>query len=198
MLENRVYLLRHGETEWSRDGRHTSRTDIALTAGGERAARRAGETLAELRTTSDPLVLVSPRQRARRTAGLAGLRETRVEPLLVEWDYGEYEGLSTPHIRAARDQEWTLWTHGAPGGESAPDIEDRADRLLETVRAATSDVILVGHGHFSRCLIARWLDGPATSGAHYALDAASIAVLGYERDVPQLVRGNVPPRPEAA
>ena len=193
-----LYLLRHGETEWSRSGQHTSRTDIPLTANGEQRARDAGTMLAGLREDR-PLLLVvsSPRQRALRTAELAGLTVTEVTEDVAEWDYGEYEGLSTPKIRETVPG-WTVWTHESPGGETAPEVGARAAAVVERVRALLpdGDVVLVGHGHFSRVLVATWLGLPATSGVHFALDAAAISVLGEERGVPQIKRLNVPPLPE--
>jgi probable phosphoglycerate mutase len=193
-----LYLLRHGETEWSRSGQHTSRTDIPLTDNGEQRARDAGSMLAGLREDR-PLALVvsSPRERAVRTAELAGLTVTEVTEDVAEWDYGDYEGLSTPKIRETVPG-WTVWTHPSPGGETAEQVGARAARVVERVRSALSDgdVVLVGHGHFSRVLVATWLGLPPTSGVHFALDAAAISVLGDERGVPQIRRLNVPPLPE--
>lgn len=193
-----LYLLRHGETEWSRTGQHTSRTDIPLTGNGERRARDAGTMLAGLRADRPlALVLSSPRQRAVRTAELAGLTVTEVTEDVAEWDYGEYEGLSTPKIRETVPG-WTVWTHPSPGGESASEVGARALAAVSRVRALLpeGDVILVGHGHFSRVLVATWLGLPPTSGVHFALDAAAISVLGDERGEPQIRRLNVPPLPE--
>ncbi|MBB4903979.1 acid phosphatase [Actinophytocola algeriensis] len=193
-----LYLLRHGETEWSRSGQHTSHTDIPLTPNGEQRARDAGSMLAGLREDR-PLALVvsSPRQRAVRTAELAGLTVTEVTEDVAEWDYGSYEGLSTPKIRETVPG-WTVWTHESPGGETADDVGARAASVVARVRAVLpdGDVVLVGHGHFSRVLVATWLGLPPTSGVHFALDAAAISVLGDERGVPQIKRLNVPPLPE--
>ena len=193
-----VYLLRHGETEWSRTGRHTSRTDLPLTPNGERRAGEAGRLLGAMRGGDRPaLVASSPRARALRTAELAGLSIGLVTEDLAEWDYGEYEGMSTPQIRE-RVPDWTVWTHECPGGETAGEVGARARRVLERVRAALADgdVILVGHGHFSRVLVAAWLDLTAPSGVHFGLDAAAITVLGDERGEPQIKRLNVPPAPD--
>ena len=193
-----LYLLRHGETEWSRSGQHTSRTDIPLTPNGEKRARDAGSMLAGLREDR-PLALVvsSPRQRAVRTAELAGLTVTEVTEDVAEWDYGEYEGLSTPTIRETVPG-WTVWTHDSPGGETASEVGARAAAIVSRVRSVLpdGDVVLVGHGHFSRVLVATWLGLPPTSGVHFALDAAAISVLGDERGEPQIKRLNVPPLPE--
>ncbi|WP_243792246.1 acid phosphatase [Saccharopolyspora gloriosae] len=190
--EHKVFLLRHGETEWSSSGKHTGRTDIPLTSRGERLAVAAGRTLTDLRGSASLTALASPRDRARRTAELAGFAPA-VEPLLAEWDYGDYEGRTTPEIRE-HVPEWTVWTHPNPGGESAADVTARADALLARVTSelARGDVLLAGHGHFGRALIARWLDLPVTEGVRFALDPAGISVLGHERGVPQLERSNVP------
>jgi probable phosphoglycerate mutase len=190
-----LYLLRHGQTEWSESGRHTGRTDIPLTSDGEERARRAGRVLSGLRGAEPPaLVLSSPRSRALRTAELAGCTVDEVTEDLAEWDYGEYEGLTTPTIRETVPG-WTVWTHPCPGGESSDEVGARAAKVIERARAALSggDVILVGHGHFSRVLVAGWLGLPATAGVRFGLDAAGIAELGDERGVPQVHRLNVPP-----
>lgn len=186
-----LYLLRHGQTEWSESGQHTSRTDIPLTPEGEQRARRAGRLLASLRS-GPALVLSSPRSRALRTAELAGLTIDEVTEDLAEWDYGSYEGLTTQQIRT-QIPEWTIWTHPSPGGETASEVGARATKLLFRVRDAPTDVILVGHGHFSRVLIATWLSLPPTHGVHFALDPAGIASLADERGVPQLHMLNLPP-----
>ena len=190
-----VYLLRHGETEWSRTGRHTSTTDLPLTSTGERRAGDAGRLLGTMRGGTEPaLVASSPRARALRTAELAGLSVGLVTEDLAEWDYGDYEGLSTPQIRETVPG-WTVWTHASPGGETAAQVGTRAARVLERVRAALpdGDVILVGHGHFSRVLVAMWLGLEPAGGVHFGLDAAAITVLGDERGTAQLKRLNVPP-----
>jgi probable phosphoglycerate mutase len=190
-----VYLLRHGETEWSRTGRHTSRTDLALTPAGERRAADAGRLLTAMRGGERPaLVASSPRTRALRTAELAELSVGTVTEELAEWDYGEYEGLSTPVIRETVPG-WTVWTHPTPGGETAAQVGARATQVAEWARAALpdGDVILVGHGHFSRVLVATWLGLPPEAGVHFGLDAAAVSVLGDERGVPQIKRLNVPP-----
>ena len=189
----RVLLLRHGETEWSAAGRHTSHTDIPLTDRGRQRAGSAGELGRRLLGGNAPaLVLTSPRQRARVTAELAGLTIDHTDDRLVEWDYGDYEGRTTPEIRED-DPGWTIWTHPTPGGETAAQVQARADGLLAEAAAALDrgDVVLVGHGHFSRVLIARWVGLPATEGVRFAMDAASWTVLGHERGVPRLDHVNV-------
>lgn len=191
----RVVLVRHGETSWSAQHRHTGRTDLPLTAAGERQATAAGPVVAGL-GLRNPLILVSPRGRARRTAELAGLTGAEVEPELAEWDYGDYEGRTTPQIRTT-DPGWTIWTGAVPGGESAAEIAARADRVLATTRAALPDrdVVLVGHGHFSRALIARWLGFPVREGRRFALATAGVSVLGYEHSDPTLWAHNLRPDP---
>jgi probable phosphoglycerate mutase len=185
----RVFLLRHGETEWSATGRHTGRTDIPLTDRGRALAAAARPTLDALRRDAPPpvRVLSSPRRRALDTAKLAGLQVDAVDDRLHEWDYGDYEGLTTPQIRETVPA-WTVWTHPCPQGESAAQVGDRADAVLADVRALLQggDVVLVGHGHFSRVLIARWMGLPAAGGVHVAMDPAAWAVLGDERGVPRL------------
>jgi broad specificity phosphatase PhoE len=187
-----LYLLRHGETEWSRTGRHTGRTDVPLTAIGEQRAAAAGRVLAGLLSGEPPtLVISSPRSRAARTAELAGLTVDETTEQIAEWDYGSYEGRTTPEIRETVPG-WTVWTHPCPGGETAAEVAARASAVIERVRDLPA-VVLVGHGHFSRVLIATWLGLPPTAGVGFRLDAASVSVLGDERDAPQVRRLNLPP-----
>ncbi|WET78440.1 acid phosphatase [Amycolatopsis sp. QT-25] len=196
-MANRLFLLRHGQTEWSANGRHTGRTDIPLTADGEGQARAAGGTLRAVLGGSPALVLSSPRTRALRTAELAGLHVDEVTEELAEWDYGDYEGVTTPVIRETVPG-WTVWSHPIPGGESAEDVDARADKVIERVRGplGEGDVILVGHGHFSRVLVARWIGLPSTAGVHFGLDPAGVAVLGDERGEPQIDHLNLLPTSE--
>ena len=193
MTDGRVFLLRHGETEWSLSGKHTGRTDVPLTERGRKLARAAGELGERLRGDRPPaLVLSSPRSRALDTAELAGLRVDRVDERLAEWDYGDCEGRTTPEIRET-DPAWTVWTHPCPGGETAEQVGRRAAAVLADTRAVLhrGDVVLVGHGHFSRVLIARWIGLPASEGARFAMDAPAWAVLGDERGVPRLDHVNL-------
>ncbi|MEU1430096.1 acid phosphatase [Nocardia sp. NPDC005746] len=178
--EFRLVLLRHGETAWSAARRHTGRTDVPLTEIGEAQARAAGKLLYDL-DLSNPLVLSSPRQRALRTAELAGLTGVIVDDDLVEWDYGEYEGLTTPEIQRM-SPGWTIWTGEVPEGETADQVRKRADHVLATVipELATRDVVLVGHGHFSRALIARWAEFEVTEGRRFFLSTAAVTVLGHD------------------
>lgn len=187
LLEHRLILLRHGETEWSKSGRHTGRTDLELTATGEERAKLAAEALAELEL-DDPLVISSPMRRAVRTAELAGLTIDEVSPLLQEWDYGRYEGLTTPQIRETVP-DWLIWTHGADGGESTEAVSQRADSALEVAltHMETRDVVFVGHAHFSRSMIARWVEMPVSNGIRFAMAPASLAVLGFEHAMRQII-----------
>lgn len=186
MSGGEVWLVRHGETAWSRDGLHTSVTEVELTELGAAAARALRPRLA-----GHPfaLVLTSPRLRARRSAELAGFPDAVVDDDLVEWGYGAYEGISTAEIREAVPG-WTVWTHASPGGESAGDVTERLDRVITRARAATGDVLLFGHSHALRALTARWLGLAVTEGRMFRLDTAAVSVLGYERETPVVVRWN--------
>ncbi len=174
-----VLLVRHGQTDWSASGRHTSRTDLPLNDAGRARAQALSGELAGRRFS---LVLCSPLRRARETAGLAGFGEVAaVCPDLHEWDYGEYEGLTTPEIRARRP-DWSLWRDGCPGGESPQEVGARADAVIERVAGAAGDVLLFAHGHILRVLTARWIELPAAGGAHFALAAGAVSALGFERE----------------
>lgn len=192
-----IILVRHGETEWSRSGRHTSRTDLPLTTAGEYAAAALSGPLA-----ARPIVasFTSPRQRAMRTAELAGLADAKVDPDLTEWDYGGYEGMTTPQIRQQRPG-WYLWRDGVipddagDPGETVGQVGDRADRVLSRVRPvlAHSDVALIAHGHLLRVLAARWLGLPAVDGRLFRLDTGTLSTLGTEHAEPVISSWNVPP-----
>ena len=187
--EQKVYLLRHGETEWSLNGRHTGVTDIPLTENGRIAARLLKPILAKVTFT---LVLTSPLQRARETCELAGLGQfANVEPDLIEWNYGEYEGLMTEQIRSTRPG-WSVFRDGCPGGESPEQVGARADRVITKVRAAAGNVALFGHGHFTRVLAARWINLSANYGENFLLDTATLNVLGYYRESPAFMIWNAP------
>lgn len=193
-LMDEMLLLRHGATEWSTAGRHTGRTDLPLTPDGEDQARALAPLVKE---SAFGLALVSPAQRARRTAELAGLTDYEVDPDLWEWDYGGYEGITTPDIRKTRPG-WYLWRDGViPGdaehpGESAAEVAARADRVIERARGAEGRVVLVAHGHFLRVLAARWLGlGPA-DGRLLRLDTGTYSRLGFEHAEPVLLSWNSP------
>jgi len=188
-----LYLVRHGQTEWSANGRHTSRTDLPLTERGEEQARA-------LRGHLDPadfsLVLSSPRRRALHTAELAGFtgeHEPRVDEDLVEWFYGDYEGLTSDQI-AEDVPGWTIWTHPVPGGESAEDVATRLDRVVARVHdAGVERALCFGHGHALRALAMRWLGFDLTLGVHFPLDTSTVSVLGEEKGEPALERWNARP-----
>jgi probable phosphoglycerate mutase len=186
LLQHRLILLRHGETEWSKSGRHTGRTELDLTETGREQAKLAADALAVL-SLDNPFVVSSPRRRALVTAELAGLKVDEVSPLLAEWDYGEYEGLTTTQIRQTVP-DWLVWTHGCPGGESLQQVSDRADRAIALALAQmeSRDVLFIGHGHFSRALVTRWVEMEISEGVRFAMVAASIAVCGFEHGVRQL------------
>jgi broad specificity phosphatase PhoE len=174
----RVWIVRHGETEWSRSGQHTGRTDLSLTPEGERQAEALGRVLVGRRFA---LVLTSPRRRARDTCRIAGFAaEAQEDPDLAEWDYGEYEGMTRREIEQ-RDPGWTIWTHGVPGGETADQVAARADRIVGKA-AAAGDALLFSHGHLLRVLAARWLGLPLEEGRRFVLDPATLGILGAERD----------------
>ncbi len=185
-----LVLIRHGQTEWSANGRHTSYTDLSLTPAGERQAREVGGALAGRRFVA---VLSSPRKRALRTAELAGLTVTAIDEDLVEWDYGEYEGIRTAEIRKTRP-DWDLWRDGCPGGETPEQVGARLDRILARVREplADGDVALVGHGHALRVAGARWIGLPPSAGGLLALDTGTLSVLGYEHERQVVRRWNGP------
>jgi probable phosphoglycerate mutase len=183
---SQLWLVRHGETEWSASGRHTSRTDLDLTDAGVEAARSVAD---KLRGTSFARVLSSPLLRARRTAELAGAGSPELVEDLHEWDYGDDEGLTTAQIRESRPG-WTVWRDGPRGGETCAEVGARADRVVELVRAVDGPVLAFSHGHFSRVLGARWLGLDVTEGAHLALSTASVSVLGWERDTPAVLHWN--------
>lgn len=181
-----LWLVRHGETEWSRDGRHTGTTEVPLTPHGEEVARGLRERLAGI---DFGLVLTSPRERARTTAELAGFPEAHVEEDLAEWDYGDYEGVTTAEIRE-QVPGWTVWSDPCPHGETAAQVRARMDRVLAKVRAHGGRVLAFSHGHASRALAARWLGQPVSDGRLFSLGTATISVLGYEHGGPVVDRWN--------
>jgi probable phosphoglycerate mutase len=185
-MPGQIILLRHGETEWSRSGQHTGRTDLPLTERGEQQARALAGRFAE---RPPALVLASPRQRAWRTAELAGLRVDRIDDDLVEWDYGEFEGLTTSSIRETWPG-WTVWKGPVPGGETIEQVATRARKVLQSVASdlERGDVVLVGHGHALRVLTACWLGLDPRAGALFVLDAGSVTLLDHEHEE-QVLKG---------
>ena len=180
-----VWLVRHGATEWSEAGRHTSTTDLPLTEDGEEVAR-------SLRPKLDrdfALVLTSPRRRARETAELAGHGAAEVDADLAEWAYGDYEGVTSDEIRASVPG-WTVWTHPCPGGETAAEVSVRLDRVVARCGAVGGDALVFGHGHALRGLAARWLRLPVTDGRLLRLDTGTVSVLSHEREEPVVLRWN--------
>jgi probable phosphoglycerate mutase len=176
-----VVLVRHGETAWSKSGRHTGASDIPLDDSGRAQASALQPILAGHRFE---LVLTSPLQRARETCRLAGFGErAQPRPDLAEWDYGRYDGLTSAQIKEDRP-DWSLWRDGGPGGESPADVARRADRVIAEIRAVPGDVLLFSHGHLLRVLAARWLGEAASAGRFYALRPAGRSVLAYEHDQP--------------
>jgi broad specificity phosphatase PhoE len=178
--ERQIWLVRHGETEWSASGRHTSRTDIPLTGTGREQARDLGRRLAGHRFA---LVLTSPRSRAVETARLAGFADAVIDDDLREWEYGAFEGLTTAEIRKELP-DWTIWSGPWRSGETSDDVAARADRVIARCAdpAVDGDTLLFSHGHFLRVLAARWVRLPAAGGGHFALATATLGVLGWEHD----------------
>lgn len=187
--EPSVWLVRHGQTEWSANGRHTGRTDLPLTEEGEDQARALRAAVARMKVD---LVLCSPRVRARRTAELAGLVPYEITDDLQEWDYGYFEGRTTAQIHEDFP-DWSIWDGPWRGGETAGDVEVRADRLIERVRASGAlRIALVTHGHFGRVTAARWVGAPVATGSWLELDTASWSELGWDRGAAVLMHWNVP------
>jgi broad specificity phosphatase PhoE len=182
-----IVLVRHGQTEWSRDGRHTSYTDLALTDEGRRQAERVGAALAGRDFAA---VFSSPRRRAVETAALAGFPATIIDEDLAEWDYGDYEGLTSAEINERRPG-WSLWRDGCPGGEDGDAVARRVDRVIE--RCGDADALLFAHGHVLRVLGARWVGLDASWGHALLLDTATIGTLGHEHDEPVIAAWNVTP-----
>ncbi len=185
-----VFVVRHGQTEWSRTGRHTGRTDLALEPDGEAQAAAVGRALAG---RSFALVLTSPLTRAAQTARLAGFGD-RVEVCadLVEWDYGDYEGRTTAEI-CAQAPDWSLWSAGVPTGETAAAVGRRADRVIERALGAPGDCLCFAHGHLLRVLAARWVGLPPIGGRLFGLEPGTVGVLGWEREVRVIDRWNERP-----
>lgn len=178
-----LYLVRHGETAWSITGQHTGFTDIGLTPHGEEEARALAPALQTIRFTK---ILTSPLRRARQTCELAGCGAAgEIDPDLVEWNYGDYEGKRTVDIQKDRPG-WTVWRDGCPHGETPADISDRADRLLVRLSALSGNVALFSHGQFGAALAARWIGLAVMEAQHFALGPASISILGHEAGHPKV------------
>jgi broad specificity phosphatase PhoE len=189
MSIQRVFLIRHGETEWTLTGQHTGMTDIPLTENGRTLPRLLAPILAQVMFKQ---VLTSPLQRARQTCELTGLGErAEIDHELVEWNYGNYEGLTTKQIDATAPG-WMLFRDGCPGGESPEDVGRRVDAVIERVRAVGNHVALFAHGHLFRVFAARWIGLPPGAGCHFLLDTATLSVLSYYRGVPAIKRWNAP------
>jgi len=184
MSQQIIYLARHGETAWTLSGQHTGTTDLPLTKRGEQNARRLGERLKGLTFAK---VFSSPLQRARKTCELAGFgSDAEIDPDLVEWNYGDYEGLTSAQIHA-KNPHWKLFRDGCPGGESVEQIGARADRLVARVRSIQGNVLLFSSGHISRVLAARWLGLDASGGQYFLLSTAALSQLSYEHDLSEPV-----------
>lgn len=189
VLLRRAVLIRHGETEWTLNGRHTGSTDIPLTDNGRDAARQLAPLAAR---TWFSLVLTSPMRRARETCELAGLGDlAQIDVSLREWNYGEYEGLTSQEIYA-RDPGWRVFTDGCPGGESPDDVALRVDRVIARIRSVEGDVALFAHGHMFRVFAARWLGLPPAAGSHFLLDPATVSVLSHYGGTPAVKCWNAP------
>jgi broad specificity phosphatase PhoE len=189
VLLRRAVLIRHGETEWTVNGRHTGRTDIPLTWNGRDAARQLAPLAAQLRFA---LVLTSPMRRARETCELAGLSDqAQSDGDLREWNYGEYEGLTAQEIDA-RHPGWRVFTDGCPGGESPAEVAARVDRVIGRIRSVQGDVALFAHGHVLRVFAARWLGQPPAAGSHFLLDPATVSVLSHYGGSPSVKCWNAP------
>lgn len=184
--KQRVYLVRHGETEWSANGRHTGRTDIPLTQRGRETAARLGPILQRQRFE---LVLVSPLGRARETCALAGFTDVSTDEDLYEWNYGSYEGKTPQEIRALAPR-WLLFRDGCPGGESPQQVGERVDRVIDRVRAIPGNVAVFAHGHILRVLGARWIGQAVADGCRFKLDTATLCVLSYYHGLPAIERWN--------
>jgi probable phosphoglycerate mutase len=187
---SRIVVVRHGETEWSLSGQHTSRTDLPLTTNGRQRATALRDLLAGY---SFALVLSSPLRRALETCEIAGYGHVvELDDDLREWDYGEYEGLTTPQIREGRP-DWNLWRDGCPGGERPAEVGERVDRVLERLAAADGDAVAFAHGHILRVVTARWADMDVAGGARFKFGAGAIGVLGHERETRVVERWNLSP-----
>jgi probable phosphoglycerate mutase len=187
--EHQIYLIRHGETEWARDGRHTGRTDIPLTETGRLQAEFLRPIFEDVQFES---IISSPLRRSLDTAHLAGLKDrVAVSDDLREWDYGDYEGITTKQIRE-KVPNWTVWTHPCPNGETIAQVAARADRAIAHCEQINGNVALFSHGHLLRVLVSRWIGLPPENGCHFLLGTSTLSVLGYEREVHAIKTWNGP------
>ncbi|MFT4245834.1 MAG: histidine phosphatase family protein [Micrococcaceae bacterium] len=183
----KLWVARHGETEWSKSGQYTGNTDLLLTAHGEEQAVASGK---KIEGVDFGMVLVSPRQRARKTAELMGIKDYTIEPNAVEWDYGDYEGVNSADIRK-KNPDYVIWDNGVPNGETIEEVADRADAVIAKIRdAGHENSLVVCHGHFSRILAARWLGLPPITGKHFLMETAHISILGWDKKCPALEKWN--------
>ena len=188
-MNSTIYLIRHGETEWAKSGQHTGRTDIPLTDAGR---EQAGFLLPIFDDVKFSRILSSPLQRALETAKLSGLSShVELEKDLLEWDYGEYEGLTTKQIRA-RAPGWSVWTHSCPNGETIEQVTQRADRVVALLRSIEGNVAIFSHGHFLRVLVSRWIGLPADHGSRFLLGTSTLSILEYENELPVIKTWNGP------
>jgi broad specificity phosphatase PhoE len=188
-LNSTIYLIRHGETEWAKNGRHTGRSDISLTDAGR---EQAGFLLPIFDDVKFDRILSSPLQRALETAKLAGLSPmVELDEELLEWDYGDYEGLTTKQIRE-RVSDWSIWTHLCPNGETIEQISQRADRVVARLRSTAGNVAIFSHGHFLRILVSRWIGLSADHGSRFLLGTSTLSILGYENETPVIKTWNGP------
>lgn len=184
----KLWLLRHGETEWSMNGQHTGLSDVPLTADGEKMAAALRPRLAHLEFG---LLLTSPLRRAQHTAELAGFAHASIEPQAVEWDYGDYEGLTTEQIHRTAPG-WSVFSDGAPEGESVAEVSARAEAVIDRVRMAGMDnALLVAHSHFLRVLAARWLELAPEAGHHFLIGTGKVCTLGWDRDTPAVLAWSI-------
>lgn len=187
--KQQIYVIRHGETEWSLSGQHTGVTDIPLTENGRHLAKLLHPVLAK---ESFALVLTSPLQRAKETCKLSGLGDqAEVDSNLTEWNYGDYEGITSEQIHE-KNPGWLIFTDGAPGGETPEQVGERADHVIKRVRAVKEDIALFAHGHILRVLVARWIDLPATAGRNFLLDTGTLNILSFYRGFPAVKTWNAP------
>jgi len=187
--DQQIYVIRHGETEWSLSGQHTGVTDIPLTENGRDLAKLLHPVLSN---ESFALVLTSPLRRAKETCKLSGLGDqAEVDSNLMEWNYGDYEGL-TPNEIHKKTPGWLLFTDGAPGGEAPEQVGERADHVIKRIRAVKGNVALFAHGHIFRVLVARWIDLPSEDGRKFLLGTGTLNILSYYRGVPAIKTWNAP------